>query len=474
MNIARQWAEFITRTEYEDLPADVVHRMKRSLLDCLGVGVIGSRHASSRAVLAFFRSQGGLPEAAIVPDGVVTTAVNAAMVFGTYVHAPELAESFTRGTMHAGNAVPPAAIAEAQRQEASGRELLTAMAVGYEVAIRCGLGVRVDPDSPTFAAKDETRPEFNRFAHTVPTFGIYGATAAAAKLLRLDPEWTAHALTLCTSLTPTIGLQSGFFADGAMAKDLYQGYGNGLGVMAAELASHRLTGPRDVTGHFSALVSDYAQQMLTRNLGSEWLISSGGLHFKLHATAGMTQSAADAVLDLLAKNSVDPEQVEHVDIYVNHRGTRICADKEPLTPVAAKVSIPYVVSAILYFQDEVKRDPHFTELYEDDKYADPRRQALSRNVDVIGTDEFERSFDKDWPMKFPAHAVLKLKSGQELTGDSEIWSVSANLSDDYVIGKFKDLAGRVLPADHLDRAVQKVFELDRQPTVAEVVKSVCI
>jgi hypothetical protein len=77
-------------------------------------------------------------------------------------------------------------------------------------------------------------------------------------------------------------------------------------------------------------------------------------------------------------------------------------------------------------------------------------------------------------MKFPAHSVIKLKSGQELIGDSEIWSVSANLSDDYVVGKFKDLAGRVLPPDHLDRAVQKVFELDRQPTVAEVIRSVCI
>jgi 2-methylcitrate dehydratase PrpD len=478
MTVATQWADFITSTRYSDLPADVIHRMKRSLLDALGVGIIGSRHPTSRKVLAYFSRQGGVQEATVVPNGIRTTAANTAIVFGTYMHAPELAESFTRGMMHSGNAVIPSALAEAERVEASGRDLLTAMAVGYEVSIRAGLAIRVHRDSLTFAAKDERRPEYNWFVHFVPTFGIYGATAAAAKLLRLDAEATAHALTLCTSLTPAIGLQpNGAFrpagADGSMAKDLFQGYGNGLGVIAAELAGLGFTGPPDVTDHFASLVKDYSPELLTRDLGRQWLISSGGLHFKLHSTAGMTQSAADAILDAVNRGPIDPDQVESVDVWVNQRGTRLCADPAPPSPVAAKLSVPYVVSAILCFQDDVKRDPHFTELYTDDKFADARRQALSLRVKVIGDDDYERGFETEWPMRFPARATIRLRSGETIMGEAEIWSVSSNLSDDYVIGKFKDLASRVLPRGNLDTAVEKTFAIDGHVSVGELVRSVC-
>jgi 2-methylcitrate dehydratase PrpD len=469
------WSEFVADLRFADLPADVVHRMKRSLLDMIGVGLTGSRDLSAQLLVGYLREQGGTREATVFPGGLRTTAVNAALANATQVHATELAESFTRATMHVGNAVPPAALAVAEKQHAGGKELITAMAIGYEIAIRCGLAIRVDPLSSTFAAKPETRPEYNVFSHPVATFGIYGAAAASAHLLRLDTDRARHALTLGTSIAPAIGLQLGVrgFKDGGMGKDLNQGFANALGVMSAELASRGVTGPPDVTNHFAALVGDFAPELLVRDLGAKYLISSGGLHFKIHKTAGMTQETADALLAVLATRPIDPRQVERIRVFVNNRGVRMCADPDPPDGVAAKLSIPYVASAILSYQDELKGDPHFTGLYTDSKVSDPARRDLARRVEVIGVDEYDRYFELDWPMQIRGRVEVLLKSGETARGEAEIWSVTSRLTDQQVIDKFSDLAGRVLPSERVAKTVDLVFELDRLEDLDGLVRTVC-
>jgi 2-methylcitrate dehydratase PrpD len=474
---ALRWGEFVAGTEFTDLPADVVHRMKRSLLDMLGCAIIGSRFDPCRVLAAYLKRGGGTGEASVIPDGYRTSSFNAAFAVGTHVHAPELAESFTRATMHCGNAVPPAAIAEAEKQAAGGRELLAAMAVGYEIAIRAGLSVRVQAGSPTFAAKDENRPTGplgpNSISHPVSTFGLYGAAAAAARVLRLDAGRAAHALTLSTSLTPAIGRGSAFW-EGAMAKDLYQGLSNAMGVLSAELAALGMTGGSDVTAHLRSLVADYEPSLLDRGLGSEWLISSGGLHFKLHMTSGMTQPAADALLDALGRREVRPEEVERIDVLVPERADRQSAVQHPPSVVACTISIPYVVSAVLTYRDELRRDPHFTELYTQAKFDDPRRRELAGRVFARGSDEHNRGFEREWPMRFGSHVDIRLKSGEVVSGDAEIWSVSANLSDQQVCDKFRDVAGRVLPADQVERVVDRVFTIDGRATVEELVRAACL
>jgi 2-methylcitrate dehydratase PrpD len=476
-NYADRWAEFITGVEYEDLPGDVVHRMKRSLLDMLGTGIIGSRFEPSRVLYAYIKGAGGTAEATVFPDGLRTSAFNAALANGTHVHAPELAESFTRATMHCGNAVPPATLALAEKRAASGRELLTAMAVGYEIAIRAGLSVRTQPESPNFAAKDETRPTGplgpNSIAHPVSTFGLYGATAGAAKALRLDRERTAQALILGPTLTPAIGRGQGFW-EGAMAKDLYQGLHNAMGVLSAELAGLGMTGGADVTGHLKSLVADYEPYWLDYRLGREWLISSGGLHFKLHLVSGMTQPAADAVLDILRRHKLEPEEIERIDVRVPDRANRQSADQDPPSVTATTISIPYVVSALITYADEIAGDPRFTELYTQAKFDDPRRRELSRRVFARGDEGLTHAFEQEWPMKFGSRVEVRLRSGETVTGEAEIWSVSANLSDDDLIQKFRDVAGRVLPRPRLDNLVDKVFSIDGRTTLEELVRAACL
>jgi 2-methylcitrate dehydratase PrpD len=182
--IAGQWADFIVGLEFDALPDPVVKRIRQSLLDSLGAAVLGSRNEACRKLVSWIRSQGGAPEATIVGDGARTTCMNAAFANASFIHSTELWEVFLRARTQPGAVVTGAALATAEKQGSSGRDLLTAMVCGYEISIRAALAVDIDPASPTFAAKDASRPraQDGAFHMLGATFGVYGAAAAAAKV----------------------------------------------------------------------------------------------------------------------------------------------------------------------------------------------------------------------------------------------------------------------------------------------------
>lgn len=126
--------------------------------------------------------------------------------------------------------------------------------------------------------------------------------------------------------------------------------------MAAHLAARGFTGRRDVTSHLGAL-ADYEPELLTRGLGRDYLVCSGGLLFKLHSAAGMTLPSVYALLNLCGWEVLQPSDVEQIDVHVSHRGARRCADLDPANAIAAKSSIPYVLSAVLTSYEEVGTDP---------------------------------------------------------------------------------------------------------------------
>lgn len=462
MNTAERWAEFAGGLEFDDLPGDVVHRMKRSLLDSIGTMTVGAQIDSCRILASYVEAQGARPEATAIPGGVRTTAVNAAMLNGSSVQSSELWEVHIRARIQSGCLIPPAALAVAEKQRSSGKELLTAMAAGHEVAFRVGLATRVDPDSPTQAVR-KPGADVAGFFLTGATYGVYGVAATAAKLLGLDPAEMKHALTAGSSVTPVIGLEKAGQPAG-MPKDLYQGFAAGIGVMAAELAARGFTGPDDVTGHVSALEPGYAPELLTRGLGSEYLVSSDALFFKRHSGGGMVLPAAAALLEL---PPVDPDDVERIDVYVSHLGVARCAETDPANTVAARSSIPYVLSSIITFADELGTDPHLAGFYTDEKLHHPARAALARRIHVLGSDDYERGFEQDWPLRFPARVEVHHRSGATRSAETDI--AADPWTDERVIEKFRNLTGRVLPARNVEQAVEEVFRLDQRPDVDRLV-----
>lgn len=473
--VAEQWSSFITGLSFDNLPAGLVHRMKQSLLDSLGAAVLGSQGHAGQILLSYLAAQGSTAESTVITSGTQLTAAHAAMVNSAFIHSTELWEFFDRAAMPPGIFVPAVALALAERHNATGRDFLAAMVAGYEIAIRAGLAIRVDSHSPTMAAKDNGRPAGRDgpmgFYLAGATFGVYGATAAAAKLLRLDAEQTAHALTFCSSALPVIGLERSAAPEAAMPKDTYMAFTAGIGVMAAELAARGLTGRRDLTPHIAALVADYEPAMLTRGLGSEYFVTSGGLHPKLTAGSYYTQAAAAAALELRTRHVIDLRDVDSIAVWVNERAARKEFDRSPPNIVAARSSLPFIISAILMADDEfLDGDPHLTQLYTQDRLRDMPRHELAQKVSVFGSAQFERRLEHDWPSDCPARVTVTMSSGQRLSAESSTRSASSR-TDEQVTRKFQAVAGPVVGPDKAELAAHEALRIDAQPSVHELMKA---
>lgn len=179
--------------------------------------------------------------------------MNAALANGAFSHALDMDDLHNASIIHLGTVVVPAALAVAEQIGASGKQLITAIAAGYEIGAR--VGEAVNPDSYFFW-------------HTTGTAGTFGAAAAAAKLLTLDAEQTAHCLGSAGS--QAAGLWE-FLQEGAMSKTLHAGKAAFNGIFAAFLAKEGFTGATKILegekGFCLAMTSKAKLNKLTEGLG---------------------------------------------------------------------------------------------------------------------------------------------------------------------------------------------------------------
>ncbi|HEY7489763.1 MAG TPA: MmgE/PrpD family protein [Candidatus Tectomicrobia bacterium] len=226
--------------------------------------------------------QGGRPEATLWLQGFRGPANTVALGLGVMMHSFELDDYHSGAKLHPGAVVIPAALAVAERQGASGRDVLRAIVAGYELRSRTSLAA---------GALSMRR----RGWHITGLCGTFGAAAAAGHLLGLDSLQMANALGLAG--TQSAGLFA-FTCDGANSKRLYPGRAAQSGVFAAELVARGFTGPTAVLeyedGGFCCAVADASHlELLTRGLGEDYV--TAGVSLKPYACCGSMHSSIDAV-----------------------------------------------------------------------------------------------------------------------------------------------------------------------------------
>src|SRR5688572_7478696 len=216
------------------------------------------------------------------------SAAAAAFANGVASHILELDDIHKRSTVHGAAPIIPAALAVAEREQASGAAFLTAVTVGYETAFRIGEAVN---------------PSHYRFWHPTGTVATFGAAAAAGLLVGLTPAQMVHALG--TAGTQAAGLWQ-FNADGAMSKHLHPGKAAMNGVMSADLARAGFTGASRILGgergFFRAMCDVADSSRITAGLPVIGKIRENG--YKLHACCGHTHSAIDLAIALRARAGV--------------------------------------------------------------------------------------------------------------------------------------------------------------------------
>ena len=321
--LARTYARFVSGLEYSLLPSPVVDKLKASLLHATFVSLVGAQTGHGKAAIELVKQEESSPNGAtILADGGRATRSGAAFANSKLMHATNQTDSY-RMLIHPGPCIIPAALATAEMSGTSGRDVLTAMAAGYEVESRIA-----GDFIPTTQA---------RGFRCSPVYGTLGAAVTTAKLLGLDEDQTVTALALACTFTG--GTTEGPRVSGR--EMLYhEPNATRSGIMAALLARENLRGSETClegdAGFYNAFVgnnrgelsytfsanppgdggpgsTDLAQTV--EGLGDRWEL----VHVtpKIYPTAGYNCPVIELTTRMRAAHDIAPEEVEHISVEMN-------------------------------------------------------------------------------------------------------------------------------------------------------------
>ncbi|OLF54239.1 MmgE/PrpD family protein [Pseudomonas chlororaphis] len=434
-------ARFCVDTRFEDLPEPLVAQATRHILDTFGAALAGAHSEIAAAARLALGDEGGGSRA--WGTALSTSASQAALLNGIAAHALELDD--TGGCDHSGAVVLPAAMAAASLRDTplSGRELITAVVVGYDV------GRRVLEACGGYSAHNGAG------WHSTATCGVFGAAAACARVLGLDARQTSSALGLAGSFSG--GLWA-FIHDASHSKKLHSGRAAEGGLLAARLARQGVSGPgqvfEEVWGGFLKTLagSDAIPQALDEDLGRVWKLARCSI--KPHASCRGTHSAIDALGLLLEQLQVTADQVEDIRVSLCVFLDGMCGGRDIDSLAAAQMSLPYALAARLV-HGHAGLDAYAREYRETARIAGAMAR-IRLEVDPQLSEDGE-------PV-----VTLRTRDGRQasLCVEVPLGAPGNPLSDRALQQKFLSLATRALPAERAEALLQQVWRLAQMESVA--------
>jgi 2-methylcitrate dehydratase PrpD len=301
------------------------------MTDLVGVALASVDQDASRIVSGFVRQEGSSGPAAVIGHGFRASPSMAALANATTAHALDF-DDIGLQVGHPSVVVVPSALAVAETALSSGRELVDALVVGYEVASRMG------------TAAGGVEGPYRRGFHGTSVYGVFGAAAAAARLLRLSADEVRRAFGIAASNAG--GVRANF---GTMTKPLHAGEANRAGVMAAFLARDGFSANGDAIearfGWGDAIASGtYDEAALTKGLGERFAIEDG-VDVKRYPCCGGNHAAINVVRRLMAEEGLDPSDVAAIEVdQSRYVAQDILLYPWPTTALEAKFSLAYNVA----------------------------------------------------------------------------------------------------------------------------------
>jgi 2-methylcitrate dehydratase PrpD len=448
-------ADFIEKTRYEDIPAEVMELGRKSILDGLGLALAGSMARTGDLVRGYLLSNGFAntrPDAATVIGSPIRTAARfAAFSNGVGIHADDyddtqlaVAKDRVYGLLtHPTAPTLPASLALAEARSLSGKEMLLAYHVGVEV--ECKIAEAIAPR------------HYEDGFHSTGTCGVFGAAASAAKLYRLERPRILYALGIAGG--EAAGLRENF---GTMTKPFHAGKAAENGVLAAELASHGWTAADQILeaprGFFQAAGGGFDAAAIMGKLGNPWTFASPGVSIKPFPSGSLTHPGMTEMLRLIHEHHIAANQVESVDVGTNRNMPNALIHHQPKDNLQAKFSMEFCMASLLLygkaglieFTDEVVNRQEVQETI--------RRIHFGVNpvAEAAGYNRMTTIID------------IHLKDGRTISGRADFGKGSpANpMSFEDVAGKFFDCAAFAKwPKAKAEGIVEAVRKLESAPSV---------
>jgi 2-methylcitrate dehydratase PrpD len=366
INITEPLSEYIVGDQAGRLPLEVLERAKIHILDTLAAMVSGSRLPPGRVAIDFVRAEGGRREASVVATDLKTSPMLAALANAMTAHADETDDAHFPTVTHPGSIVLPAALAVGERAGRSGADLIVAIVLGYDVMCRLNKGL-----DRAWMGK--------RGLHAGSLCGVFGAAAAASRLLSLDAQRVRYALALAATQASGINTwrQDPHHIDKALC---FSGAPARNGVSAALMAQAGFTATTTVfegeENFFRAFSDDSRPEELLRELGSRYEILDTSI--KKYPAGQPMQATLEGYFRLVETHSLEARKIQQIVVRLPDTQARTINDRH-----MPDVNCQYLLAVAM----------------------------LDGRVDFQNSHDFERMRDPE---------VLKLKQRVELAADAEL------------------------------------------------------
>jgi 2-methylcitrate dehydratase PrpD len=434
-------ARWIVESRWQDVPESARYEARRSVFNWIGCCLGGARHETTDRAIAALAEFSGRPEATVLGRPERLDILHGALLNGITSHVLDYDDTHLATIIHPAGPVASAILALGERLGTSGRDFMHAFILGVET--ECRIGLAVYPS------------HYERGFHITGTAGVFGAAAAAGKLLGLNEQQMIWALGIAG--TQSAGLKEMF---GTMCKALHPGSAGQNGLKAALLAAQDYTSSNGVLEAREGFMFTYSDEQdfsqVTDELGQRWEVEKNS--YKPFSCGIVTHPIIDGCIQLRNEHGLTAEQIEKVSLRVNPLVLKLTGKKTPRTGLEAKFSIFYISAAAIIkgvagpnqFTDQAVREPDVVML----------RDRVEATADESVSEE-------------EAFVSITLKDGTVLDKHIEhaIGSVQRPLTKEQLELKFADQAQTALPAPQVQDVMARCWDMENSQDVGEIARA---
>jgi 2-methylcitrate dehydratase PrpD len=451
--VTKTLAKYAVKTRYEDFPQEVIEQAKLATLNILGAALGGYPTRLGGLHLQLAKEVGaGTPESTLIGDGNKISSPFAAYANANLAFILDY-EDMLYYILHPGHATISSGLAIGEKVKASGKDFITAMIVGYEVAGRIAISMQPSLERGSKVWGEQYHP----FASVIP----------AAKLLGFNDDQMEIGLGIAGtySTVPSAYKYFGKVEDTRPMREVKLGWGwmCMAGVFAALSAKAGFRGGYGILdgdeGFWIMAGSDRCDfDRMIKGLGTEYLILD--TEFKVHPSIGWNHPPYTAIKSLVKEHRFKPEEVESVTI--TGMGVDRLADFRPAGMVDAMFSLPYTVATTI-LQEKLLPD-----MYSDEKIKDPKVQNLLNKIKLKPNAEADRLwFDKQM---YVFSIDISLTDGRCLSTHVEYPRDKPRFGAEEVRAKFRELASLTLTPKRVEQIIETVEKLEILDNVSELTK----
>ena len=450
----RAIAQFISQLRYDDIPNEVIERIKLLILDSLGCALYGSALEWSRILRATLAGLDVTKACRVWGTPELLSAPHAALVNGTLIQSFELDDVHRQGVLHVGAVTLPPLLAVTElRPGLSGRDFLRSAVAGYEIGPRVG--------------KCMGPQHIGQGWHSGATVGVFSAVAGAAAALRLSSEQAVHALGIAG--TQSSGLMAAQY--GAMVKRMHAGRAAQSGLYGALLAQAGFTGIVDIfespyggfCSTFSRSNDRFNLDELSWELGRAW--ETMRISLKFYSCVGSNHTTLDAIRNMQNKTPFGADDITSIVVH----GSQVTVEHvgwpyKPQGLVSAQLNLPFCVATLLLEGDV------FVDQFTDEVVDDKRRIELSKKVSVVHDPAITA---RGANYRHMVRVEVHLKNGVSLeqTVEAARGSEISFASEAEIVQKFKKLATHVVSDTRADEVVNVVLGAEKLARAEQIAQA---